>query len=204
MSAVPTARTRSVDVEQALVDAAERVLVRDGLDAVTVRAVAAEARVAPMGVYNHLGGKEGLLAALLVRGFVGLHEATVPSREVDDPYARMLDCGRRYREFALSHPQHYAAMFDTTLLKESASAAVQEHAAAAFGVLVETVAYAMARGAVGSGNAHDLAQQIWSSVHGAVSLELKGLVLTPDPGATYASMLELLARGAVATNTLPG
>lgn len=198
MDAVPSSRTRSVDVEQALVDAAERVLVRDGPDGVTVRAVAAEAHVAPMGVYNHLGGKEGLLAALLVRGFTGLREATEPAREVEDPHARMLECGRRYREFALSHPQHYAVMFETTLVKESASAAVEEHAAAAFGVLVETVAYAMARGAVPDGDAYDLAQQIWSSVHGAVSLELKGLCLTPDPGATYASMVELLARGATA------
>ena len=32
-------------------------------------------------------------------------------------------------------------------------------------------------------------------MHGAVALELKGLVLTPDPAATYAELLELLVRG---------
>lgn len=195
---MPSTRTRSVDVEQALVAAAERVLERDGLDAVTVRTVAAEADVAPMGVYNHLGGKEGLLAALLVRGFQGLREALEGAREEDDPAARMLDCGRRYRSFALANPQHYAAMFETTLVSESTSEPVAAAAADAFGMLVETVDYAMARGALERGDAYDLAMQIWSAVHGAVALELKGLVLTPDPAATYERMLTLLARGGAA------
>ncbi len=60
-------RTPSRDLEVALVDAAERVLVRDGPEAVTVRAVAVEAGVAPMGVYNRFGGKDGLVDELLER-----------------------------------------------------------------------------------------------------------------------------------------
>ncbi len=59
-------RTPSQDVERALVDAAEAVLVREGPAGVTVRAVAAEAGVAPMGVYNRFGGKDGLVSAILV------------------------------------------------------------------------------------------------------------------------------------------
>jgi hypothetical protein len=55
----------------------------------------------------------------------------------------------------------------------------------------------MAKGAVPPGDAFDLAQQIWSSVHGAVALELNGLVKTPDPAATYEGLLRLLVVGAV-------
>src|SRR5580692_6917060 len=62
-------RTRSADVERELLAAAEAVLVRDGPGGLTVRAVAAEAGIAPMGVYNKLGGKDGLIDALLIRGF---------------------------------------------------------------------------------------------------------------------------------------
>ena len=61
------ARTPSQDVEQNLLDAAEAVLVREGLAGVTVRAVAAEAGVAPMGVYNRFGSKDGLIDALVMR-----------------------------------------------------------------------------------------------------------------------------------------
>jgi hypothetical protein len=40
-----------------------------------------------------------------------------------------------------------------------------------------------------------LLQQIWNTVHGAVTLELQGLVLTPDPEATYRATLDTLLRG---------
>src|ERR1700689_2340732 len=62
-------RTPSANVERELVAAAEAVLVRDGPGGLTVRAVAAEAGIAPMGVYNRLGGKDGLVDALLIMGF---------------------------------------------------------------------------------------------------------------------------------------
>jgi AcrR family transcriptional regulator len=68
-------RTRSRDVQQNLLDAAEAVLAREGLAGVTIRAVAAEAGVAPMGVYNRFGSKDGLIAALVMRSFDLLTEA---------------------------------------------------------------------------------------------------------------------------------
>ncbi|MGH3294691.1 MAG: hypothetical protein ACRDP7_23120 [Trebonia sp.] len=49
-------RTPSAEVERGLLSAAEAVLVRDGPGALTVRAVAAVADIAPMGLYNRLGG----------------------------------------------------------------------------------------------------------------------------------------------------
>jgi hypothetical protein len=41
----------------------------------------------------------------------------------------------------------------------------------------------------------EVAQQIWSALHGAVALELKGLVLTPDPLFTYQTLLGTVIRG---------
>ena len=41
----------------------------------------------------------------------------------------------------------------------------------------------------------DLAQQIWSTVHGAVALELGEMVLTDDPAVTYEHLLDLLTAG---------
>jgi hypothetical protein len=54
---------------------------------------------------------------------------------------------------------------------------------------------AAAAGVIAAPNPLEAAQQIWSAVHGAVALELKGLVLTPDPAATYAAFLDTLIRG---------
>jgi AcrR family transcriptional regulator len=191
-------RTPSRAVEQALVDAAERVLVRDGLGALTVRAVATEAGVAPMGVYNRFGNKDGLIAAVLVRGFDGLRAAVTADAD-PDPVLRLLASGRNYRRFALAQPQHYGAMFGGRKRPADApgvaSGELREHASAAFAGLVDHVRYAMTLGALRTGDPVETAQVIWSAVHGAVSLELAGAVLTPDPAATYETLLRLLVDG---------
>jgi AcrR family transcriptional regulator len=187
-------RTPSRAVEQALVDAAERVLVRDGLAGVTVRAVATEAGVAPMGVYNRFGSKDGLVAAVLVRGFDGLRAAATTDEDAD-PVARLLTCGRNYRRFALAHPQHYAAMFGAGFSAAGPSAELAEHAAAAFQALVDRVRYGMHTGLLREGDPVETAQLIWSAVHGAVSLELGGAYQTPDPGGTYEALLQMIIQG---------
>lgn len=74
-------RTPSAQVASELLNAAERVLIKDGMRGLTVRAVAAEAGVAPMSVYNQFGGKAGLLAALPLRGLGRLKAAIEAGEE---------------------------------------------------------------------------------------------------------------------------
>jgi AcrR family transcriptional regulator len=193
-AAARRSRTPSADVERELVSAAEAVLVRDGPGALTVRAVAAEAGIAPMGVYNRLGGKIGLLEALLVKGFDRLR-AAVEGGDEPDMRARLAGCGLRYREFALANRHFYAIMFEDAIPYKLDSEEVGEHAGAAFGALVRNVELAAAAGVIAAPDPHEAAQQVWSAVHGAVALELKGLVQTPDPAATYRALLDTILRG---------
>jgi AcrR family transcriptional regulator len=187
-------RTPSAEVERELLAAAEAVLVRDGPGGLTVRAVAAEAGIAPMNVYNRLGGKDGLVDALLIKGFDRLRAAIEAGRE-PDMLARLRACGMRYRAFALANPYFYAIMFEDAIPRERSSAEVSEHAVASFGALVRAVELASAAGAISAADPFEAAQQIWSTVHGAVALELKGLVLTPDPEASYQALIETIIRG---------
>ena len=187
-------RTPSRAVEQALVDAAERVLVRDGIGGLTVRAVATEAGVAPMGVYNRFGNKDGLVAAVLARGFEGLRAATAADDD-PDPVARLLACGRNYRRFALGNPQHYSAMFGAGMALAAPTEELAGRATAAFTALVDRVRYAMGEGGLRAGDPVETAQLIWSAVHGAVSLELNGVQQTADPAANYEALLQMLLDG---------
>jgi AcrR family transcriptional regulator len=191
---VRRSRTPSADVERELCAAAETVLVRDGPGGVTIRAVASEAGIAPMGVYNRLGGKDGLVDVLLIKGFDRLREAIESGRE-PDMAARLRSCGIRYRDFALANPNFYAIMFEDAIPREHDSDEVHEHAYGAFSALVRNVELAAAAGVIAAPEPVEAAQQIWSAVHGAVSLELKGLVLTPDAAATYRDIIETLMRG---------
>jgi len=192
-------RTPSADVERELLAAAEAVLVRDGPGGLTVRAVATEAGIATMGVYNRLGGKEGLVDALLIKGFDRLRAAvdlagadSAPGADLRD---RFYDCGRRYREFALANPHFYAIMFEDAIPHEFDNPEVAEHAEAAFYALVRTVEFCAAAGVIAAASPVETAQQIWSTVHGSVALELKGLIQTENPAATYQASLDTLIRG---------
>jgi len=187
-------RTPSSVLERELLSAAETVLVRNGPGGLTVRAVAAEAGIAPMGVYNRLGGKDGLVDVLLIKGFDRLREA-VEGRGEPDSRTRLRACGVRYREFALSNPHFYAIMFEDAIPHEHESAEVAEHAAAAFGALVRNVELAAAAGVIAAPDPREAAQQIWSAVHGAVALELKGLMQTPDAATTYEATLDTILLG---------
>lgn len=187
-------RTPSIRVEQELIVAAEVVLTRDGPRRLTVRAVAAEAGIAPMGVYNRLGGKPGLVNVLLIRGFNRLRMAIEPAGE-PDPMDRLRACALRYRRFAIDNSNFYAAMFENAFHRENHSEEVSEHARAAFGALLHSVELATAARRIDVTEPREAAQQLWSAMHGAVALELKGLVRTPDPEATYRAMMDAVLRG---------
>ena len=73
--------------------------------------------------------------------------------------------------------------------------AVAEHAEAAFNALVRVVELTAAAGAIAAPSPVEVAQQIWSAIHGAVALELKGLIQTEDPAATYRALLVTLFQG---------
>src|ERR1700723_1334273 len=177
-------RTPSADVERELLAAAEAVLVREGPGGLTVRAVATEAGIAPMGVYNRLGGKDGLIDALLIRGFDRLR-AACDATAGPDATARFFDAGRRYREFALANPHFYAIMFEDAIPHIWDNPEVAEHAEAAFNALVRVGELSAAAGVIAAPDPVEVAQQIWSTVHGAVALELKGLIQTAEPAVTY-------------------
>ncbi len=187
-------RTPSAQVAPELLNAAESVLVKDGMRGLTVRAVAAEAGVAPMSVYNQFGGKTGLLATLLLRGFSRL-EAAVEAGQEADAWTRLRHCCLRYREFALANPQLYAILFEGTALGGRESATVRQRAGSCLGLLARNVELAAAAGVIAVGDAREAAQQIWCALHGAVALELTGLAQTMDPAATYRALVETILRG---------
>ncbi|AQA01439.1 hypothetical protein BVC93_02195 [Mycobacterium sp. MS1601] len=180
-------RTASQEVSGALLQAAEAVLDRDGAGGVTVRAVAREAGVAPMGVYNRFVNKDGMLTALANRALDEL--AVSIDIDDDDPDARFRRACRGYRDFALRHPARYALIFAAGSPLSDQSSDVAAHGRSVFAVLVELVTE------LGSDDPTETAQAVWSAVHGAVSIELTGIGQTPDSSASFENLLSLMVAG---------
>jgi AcrR family transcriptional regulator len=92
----------------ALLVAAERVVTEDGIDALSVRGVAAEVGTTTRAVYSLYGSKDGLLAALAARPFELLHEGLDALPVTDDPAADLVAAGLMFRRFSIEHPSLFA------------------------------------------------------------------------------------------------
>jgi AcrR family transcriptional regulator len=176
-------RTPSVDVETGLLEAASALLEREGPEALSIRRIAAEAGVAPMGVYNRFASKSGIIEALFVQGFERLGEAMITLGAIDDPLEALAEGGRRYRALALAHPMAYQLMFLRAVPGFEPSDQAKEVAAHAFEGLVAAVERAIGAGIVADRSPTLLAQVIWASIHGWVALELSGMGFVEDQEA---------------------
>src|SRR6266436_1763182 len=92
-------------LREAMLQAAERILERDGIQGLTLRAAAREAGVSHAAPKNHFGDIRGLLSELAAVGFERFGAAMVAdAREGDPPRARMAAIGRGYVTFARQNP----------------------------------------------------------------------------------------------------
>ncbi|WP_123023377.1 TetR/AcrR family transcriptional regulator [Mycolicibacterium stellerae] len=185
-------RTASQQVSVALLNAAETVLDRDGVGGVTVRAVAQEAAVSPMSVYNRFENKDGLIVALATRTLEQLAEAIDVPGDVDPRERFRLAC-RSYRDFAIRHPARYSLIFGAGSPLEDRSSEVAHSGRAVFDVLVELIR-SMRSDDSEQDSAED-AQVAWSALHGAVTIEQAGRGQTPDAAHTFERLLDLLVSG---------
>jgi AcrR family transcriptional regulator len=190
----PRRRTPAVDVEKAILGAAHRLLEGAGVDALTVRRVATEAGVAPMGLYHRFGGKDGLLEALFVDGNDALatYLRNVP---IGDAVSELRAGCQQYRSFALDHPALYSLMFDNSVPGFEPSAGARTACLRSFGVLIDSVQRCQVAGKIRVGDATELAQQIWTACHGAVSLELRQIGFVDDLDKHYDGLISILLDG---------
>jgi AcrR family transcriptional regulator len=164
-------------LRDALLQAAERVLERDGLAGLTLRAVAREAGVSHAAPTHHFGDLTGLVSELAAIGFRQFNAAMAESCTPDTPYpARGLARAKAYVGYAQAHPGMYGLMFRTERLDYS-RASLHEAAEASFAGLAHAIAASrhehIAEATLTLEQAAAIARA-WSLVHGFTMLLLDG------------------------------
>ncbi len=102
---------------EAVLAAAERVLLRDGIAGLGLRAIAREAGVSHTAPKHHFGDTTGLLSELAAVGFGRLGAAMRAAGEgVADAYLRRKAVGAAYVHFAHAHPAMFSLMFRNELV----------------------------------------------------------------------------------------
>jgi AcrR family transcriptional regulator len=188
------------DLHEALLKAAERVLERDGLAGLTLRAVAREAGVSHAAPTHHFGDLTGLLSELAAIGYRMFNVAMVAARASETlPMMKAMATAKAYVTYAQARPGMYSLMFrneriDMTRpsLHEAASAAFQGLANSAGAGGLE--ALTLDQAAVIARN--------WSLVHGFTMLlldgRLKDILHRLPAGTTPEQLLDAMMRSAVA------
>ena len=172
-----------------------RVLERDGLQALSVRSLAAEVGTSTMAVYTHFGGMTGVIDALANEAFARFTRALTDTGQTDDPVCDFFVMGAAYRAFALADPQRYQLIFGTTSpasvigqrtdVTSTGSATDRAEWADSIAALRHAVRRMIASGRIRDDDELSVASRLWSLVHGAVMLELAGFFGHEGHGLTH-------------------
>ena len=173
-------RARVDDAPERLVRAAIGLLAEQGPSALKVRAVASASGLSTMVVYSHFGGIPELMSAVADHGFKELGRAFAQVPVTGDPIAELLAMNLSCRRLARENPHLYDLMFglstratyrplpDTDRRLSGHSPAFRDahtHVVAACERLLRS-------GRVEPQEPEVIAAQLWSFVHGYITLEL--------------------------------
>jgi AcrR family transcriptional regulator len=153
-----------------LCDVAEKLFAAHGPDAVTMREMADALAVSSMTPYRYFKDKDAILAAVRTRAFNQFAAAMEAARQTAKARS-----GNAYVEFALAHPAAYRLMFDVS----QPTFADYPELVAAMGRARLTMGEGLRELAAAGrfkGDVELAAYVFWSTMHGAVMLELAGLL----------------------------
>ncbi len=170
-----------------VVRAAAELADAEGLERLTLAALAQRLGVRPPSLYAHVGGLADLRVRLAIDACNGLRDALAEAalgRAGGDALRAVADA---YREWALAHPGRYATIDHVT----------DDPRAAAAAAAVAEVLFAVMRGygLAGEDAVHGT-RAVRSAVHGFITLQQSGgFRMDADPEQTWARMLAMLDRG---------
>jgi AcrR family transcriptional regulator len=191
-------------LRDALLQAAERVLERNGLAGLTLRAVAREAGVSHAAPTHHFGDLTGLVSELAAIGFRQFNAAMAAAGAPDgSPTERAFARAKAYVGYAQAHPGMYGLMFRTERLDMSRPS-LCEAANASFAGLA---------GAIGASRQEQIHEEAlsleqgaaiaraWSLVHGFTMLllddRLSDMLRRLPKGTDAETLLEAMLRSTV-------
>ena len=138
------------DLKRALTSAALALVAEKGPKGFTLTEAARRAGVSTAAPYRHFADKAELLATVAEQGFRELHaDLAAAADRASDPKDRVIELGRTYVRWAVTHPDYYQVMFGTESLKaEHPGLAVA--AAQAFDDLLDAITKCQQAGTVPS------------------------------------------------------
>lgn len=184
------------DLKPALIQAGLEILEEEGLEGLSMRAIAARVGVSHTAPKNHFDGLHGLLAAIAAEGF--RRHAKAMQKGVEDlpkSQARLRAASEGYVQFARENPALFKLMFSPRF-KEKAGEELIAAGEASYKVLIgiaDGLAWSRPE-TQGGREVEDLQTQLmlWAFVHGYASLLIEGRVPRHADGEPLFNVLDVL------------
>lgn len=184
------------DLKPALIQAGLDILEEDGLDGLSMRAIASRVGVSHTAPKNHFDGLHGLLAAIAAEGFKR-HAAAMKSGVEGAPRGRerLEAASRGYVRFARENPALFSLMFSPRF-DEKAGDELMAAGQESYSVL-EEIAEGLEwqkRGPERSADIEELRTQLmlWIFVHGYASLVNEGRMPRKPDGEPILGVLDVI------------
>lgn len=194
-------RTQSQDdfarFKTQLCDVAEGLFAQHGAENVSLRQIAGALGISPMTPYRYFASRDEIIAAVRIRGFERF-ASELEQAYADTPgdrAAKAMAAGRAYIEFAFANANTYRLMFESHNREDHSDGPLGEAVARARATLSVYGEGLIKRG-VEEHLARAMETLIWSTLHGAVTLELAGTSLpgSANEALTLLGQLRLAAR----------
>lgn len=164
-----------LETREKILAAAREMFAEEGYDAVTMRAIAERVEYTPTAIYHHFRNKQVLLTELCQSEFAALARRFAGQAAAADPVERILAVGRAYLRFAQEFPSQYRFMFMTVLPRiDDIRPDRGNPERDAYTFLREACRQAIEQGRLRPElkDPDQLAQILWGTVHGIISLRI--------------------------------
>lgn len=177
------------NLRQALVEAGIAQLEEDGLEALSMRRIAARVGVSHTAPKNHFGSFRGLLSAIAAEGFRrhAVHMQRDVSAETDRK-AQLNAAMRGYVRFALEHPALFRLMFSSTMCDHD-DEALKREASESYRVLMRISDGLQWDKAGTPGAQRKTETMIWSFVHGYTMLRIDDQLMLGEVGGDITDVM---------------
>ena len=161
-------------VRQAVLDCASQILAEEGPQALSMRKLSQKLGASTIVLYTYFKDKPEILNELYLEGFERLRADLKAVPSGTDAMEYVMQLGRAYRKSAVRNPTYYQIMFSRCVPGFTPPLASLQKSKASFEILVNGVQRCIDAQLVVPGDAREIAEVLWGTLHGIISLELFG------------------------------
>lgn len=167
--------SRALPTSERILRAARTLFEREGVQAVSMRRVAAAVGLTPMAIYRHFPNRAALLKRIGDDSFDEIARHWLARNQGGDALSRVIALQRIYLDYALAHPH----LFDHAFSSRRADARkypedFRAGLSPTLSVAAEAVAEAMQAGTLRRDDAWDVTMTLWAHTHGLIALYRAG------------------------------